>query len=327
MYFKIKFCPNTECTQHDHPSENFYNKKGYFKTKWNAQKVPRYLCKTCKTTFSTHTFRKTYKQKKPYINDPVRRALSEANTIRGVARELEINKNTVLKKLVFLGEVSKETCEENWEKPENKVDMVQFDELETSHRTQCLPLTVAFAVDPEKGNILSAHVDVKPCQNNLADVSKKKYGKRPNNREIAVRALLKDIKKVARDEKSLEISSDKLAAYQDWVREELPLASHTTFSGTDLKKRERELNDDGFDALNFDANVANKKLWVKRRKNGKVLIKAYDPLFHINQKCAVLRARLSRLKKRFWGFTQKIENLEHHLWLFIALTNNYKLKV
>lgn len=327
MYFKIKFCPNESCKEHKNPSEGFYSKKGYFKTKWNAQKVPRYICKTCNRTFSTHTFRKTYQQKKPYLNEPIRRSLSEANTIRGVARELGMSKNTVMKKLVFLGEVSKETCEENWEKPENKVEKVQFDELETSHRTQCLPLTIAFAVDTEKGNILSAHVDIKPCQNNLADISRTKYGKRPNNREIAVRALLKDIKKIAKSEKNLEISSDKLAAYRDWVHEELPLASHTTFSGTDLKKRERDLNDDGFDALNFDEDLFNKKIWVKRRKNGRIVIKAFDPLFHINQKCALLRARLSRLKKRFWGFTQKIENLEHHLWLFIALSNNFKLKV
>ena len=327
MYVKIKFCPNEKCTNHENPSEDFYSKKGYFVTKWNDQKVPRYICKTCKTTFSTHTFRNTYKQKKPYLNEKVRRSLSEANTIRGVARELEINKNTVLKKLVFLGEVSKETCEENWNKPENKVTQVQFDELETSHRTQCLPLTIALAVDPESGNILTAHVEIKPCQNNLADFSRIKYGVRPNNREIAVRALLKDIKKMVVSEKNLEISSDKAVEYRDWVKEELPLAKHSTFSGTDLKKRERELDDCGFDVLTFSENISNKKLWVKRRKNGKTVVKAFDPLFHINQKCALLRARLSRLKKRFWGFTQKIENLEHHLWLFIALSNNYKLRV
>jgi hypothetical protein len=56
------------------------------------------------------------------------------------------------------------------------------------------------------------------------------------------------------------------------------------------------------------------------------MMKAFDPLFHINQKCALLRARLSRLRKHWWGFTQKVENLEHHLWIFIATNNEYKLR-
>jgi len=327
MYTKIKCCPNKNCSQHTNPEGKFYSKKGYFVTKWNAQKVPRYICKTCKTSFSTHTFRKTYQQKKPYLNEKIRRALSEANTIRGTGRELEISKNTVLKKLVFLGKNSREVCEENWTKPENKVEEVQFDELETSHRTQCLPLTIAFAIDPIEGNIITAHVDTKPCTNNLNKISTQKYGKREDNKEKAVRAMLRDVKKAAKSEEQLEISSDRWSEYRTWVKEELPLATYITHSGADLKRRERELNDDGFDSLNFKKDIDWDNLWIKRRKNGKVVIKAYDPLFHINQKCAVLRARLSRLKKRFWGFTQKVENLVHHLWLFIALTNKYKLKV
>lgn len=245
--------------------------------------------------------------------------------MRGAARALNTSKGTVLRKLEFLGKIAKEVCEKNWEKPENKTNYIQFDELETSHRTQCLPLTIAFAVRWRTGDIITAHVDTKPCMNSLASVSQQKYGERENNRERAIRGMLRDIKKVVKDENNFSIASDRWSEYSDWIKEEIPFAKHQSHSGSELKEREKEITDDGFDILNFSNKIDSKKIWVKNQKNGKVIIKAFDPLFVVNQKCALLRARLSRLRKRFWGFTQKIENLEHHLWLFIALNNKYTL--
>jgi|GEM_PF-4824482 len=97
------FCPNLECKEHDNPSDDFYIKKGYFKTKHNHQPVPRYQCKTCGTKFSSHTFRDTLNQKKPYLNEEIFKLYSSGMTLRRLAKVLKCHQQTVANKLIFLG--------------------------------------------------------------------------------------------------------------------------------------------------------------------------------------------------------------------------------
>jgi len=67
MFTQPKTCPNTECGA----TGKFFIKKGYFKTKWNAQPVSRYRCKKCGKFFSSHTLRPTVGQKKPHLNHEI----------------------------------------------------------------------------------------------------------------------------------------------------------------------------------------------------------------------------------------------------------------
>jgi hypothetical protein len=320
-------CPNSDCKNHKGAKDpRWYWKRGSYITIYNNQPVPRYQCKDCKRHFSSHTFRDTYQQKKPYLNSVIAGMLTESSTIRGTSRALKISPSTVLAKLEFLGKKAKRICQEKWKEQSCKTSYVQFDELETSHRSQCLPLTIAFAVRPKDGSIITAHVAEVPCRNSLARVSVKKFGYRKDHRSEAVKAMLRDIKKVVRDESDFTIASDKWLEYKEWVEKELPFANHQPHSGQDLKIRERSLAN-WEDGILEDFNLVPDpgKWWNKKQKNGKTIIKAFDPLFRINQKCAVLRSRMSRLRRRFWGFTQEIKYLEYHLWLFIAVNNGYDL--
>lgn len=206
-------CPNVDCAYHAEAPAHWYWSKGTFVTKWNHQPVPRYQCKKCRRTFSSHTFREIYKQKKPYLNEPIRQALTEAMAIRGVARSLKVSKTTVLHRLKFLGEQSKKVCEAKWAIAEAKTSYVQFDELETSERTQCLPITIAFAVQVRTGHIITARVGKVPCDNALQRVSLENFGYREDQREQTVRTMLRDIKKVVKDEDSFLIASDKHPSY------------------------------------------------------------------------------------------------------------------
>jgi transposase-like protein len=255
-------CPNRKCPNHEKKKDaprRWYRKRGQFEVGWSGKLVQRYQCKTCKKTFSTHTFKDDYKQQKPYINEIIQVMLTEGCTISGVCRALHVSNNTVLHRLRYLG---------------------------------------------------------------------KKYGPRADNREQAVRRMLRDIKQVARTKtKQFLITSDRWSEYRGWVNEELPFADYKTFSGKDLHTQEKAMAQvDSSEPTVFSDLPDGGSYWLKKQKNGKLIKKAFDPLFRINQKCAVLRSRLSRLRKRFWGFTQKIENLEHHLWLFIAVNNGYDLR-
>jgi len=49
-----------------------------------------------------------------------------------------------------------------------------------------------------------------------------------------------------------------------------------------------------------------------------------DPLFCINHQLAMLRARISRLVRRSWTTTKKIECLEAHLALMVEYYNRKK---
>jgi hypothetical protein len=313
-------CPNAECAYHAKAPTRWYWNKGTFTTKWNHQPVPR--------TFSSHTFRPTYCQKKPYLNEPIRQHLAESGPIRGVARALKTSKTTVLRKLKFLGLLSKQVCEAEFAKPENKTSYVQFDEMETSERSACLPLTLAFAVRPKNGHIVAARVGRIP-PHALRKTSLKRFGLRESQKEATVRAMLRDLKKVVRDEKNFHIESDSWISYPFWIKDELPFAKHTRFIGEETQTKEKAMSrvDDPGELVDFADSQETSGYWIKTQKNGKRVIRAFDPLFAINQKCGLLRSRLSRLRRRFWGYTQKIEFLEYHLWLFIALNNGYELPV
>jgi hypothetical protein len=251
--------------------------------------------------------------------------LADAVTIRGSARVLQTSKSTVLRKLKFLGELSRKTCAEMRKKSESKTSYVQFDELETAERTQLLPLTIAFAVRPKTGDIITAHVA--PIESRqLQRMSRRKYGLREIRREEAVCAMLRDVKEVVRDERDFTIVSDSWRQYPDWIQRELPFARHDRHSGEDLQIREKAMAQVDAEYIDFGASENPTQYWMKVRRNGRRVVKAFDPLFAVNQKCARLRAALSRLRKHWWGYTQKIEFLEHHLWLFIAVNNGYELR-
>lgn len=203
----------------------------------------------------------TYRQRRADITEALRRQYSEGMGIR--PRSLQVSKTTILRKLKFLGELSKAAIDDMLDGGEIKTSYVQFDGVMAFERTQCLPMTVSIAVRPTDGILISARAGSIPCNTGLRDISLKNYGTRKDECEKVVRQMLRDIAKFVRDQK------------------------------------------------NF--------------KNRNIVKKAYDPLFAVNQKCMKLRASLSRLRRDFWGYTQKQENLQYHPWIFMAYHNGWML--
>lgn len=98
MFTQPKVCPNSECGA----IEKFFIKKGYFKTKWNAQPVPRYRCKKCGKFFSSHTLRPTAGQKKPHLNHEIYKLYASGMTQKRLAQVLGCNPKTVARKVLFI---------------------------------------------------------------------------------------------------------------------------------------------------------------------------------------------------------------------------------
>jgi len=293
---KITKCPNLDCPTNKSNSvnfivspseEKFYIKKGYYKTKYNHQAVPRYQCKHCKVTFSTHTFRKTKNQKKPHVNEMVFKLLSSGNTLRRTAKLLGIAKKTVERKFQFVSELAKKAHEEFLEKEENKTSYVQFDEMETYEHTKCKPLSISLAVRAKNGGIIDAQVAYMKCKGKLAAVSQKKYPYwNLDTRKQTTLRVMESVKKVSRS--FLTVASDKKRTYPNLIQKVLPHASIDQYE--------------------------SRQAMTKK-----------DPLFRLNHTAARIRHDLSRMRRRTWATTKKAENLQKHLYLYLAWNNKYQI--
>ena len=54
---------------------------------------------------------------------------------------------------------------------------------------------------------------------------------------------------------------------------------------------------------------------------GELKKQKFDPLFSLNHTCAMLRANISRLFRRTWNTTKKLESLVDHLWIYVRYHN------
>jgi transposase-like protein len=280
------FCPNPECKEHDNPSENYYIKKGYFKTKHNHQPVPRYQCKTCGTKFSSHTFRDTLNQKKPYLNEEIFKLYSSGMTLRRLAKVLKCHQQTVANKLIFLGSKALKIHNDRIDNGELKTSYVQFDETETFEITKLQPVSIALAVRPKTGEIIDVGVATMKAKGHLADLAWLKGIERDDTRDDARRSVMATVARCAKDR--ITVAADALACYPKIIKAAMPQA--------DIKQIPAGRKDpDG----------------------------RFDSLFGINHTCALLRHDLSRLRRKTWVTTKRLDRLFLHLYLYIAYHNKY----
>jgi transposase-like protein len=290
-------CPNPDCKHHTEPAKGWYVKNGYYKTKHNHQPVPRYKCKACKTNFSSHTFRDTYKQKRPELNKLIFKMYSSNTSQNRLAKVLGCNRKTVVKKIRFLACKARNIHEAKL-KTEFEIRVVQFDEMETFEHTRKKPVSISIAVEVERfekdgkwfyraGRIIDAIAGSMPCKGWLAAKSRELYGNREDQRYECGMDVLESVKTASSER--LKIMSDGKRAYPNMFAEVLPQA---------------------------EIAVVNRK-----QNQGS----EYDPMFSLNHTCALLRHDLSRLARKSWVTTKNIEGLQYHLDLYLAYRNGYVL--
>ncbi len=168
---------------------------------------------------------------------------------------------------------------------------IQFDDLETSEHTKCKPLSVSLAVDPRTRKILKFKVAAMPARGHLAEISRKKYGKRSDKRGPQWNAMMRELVPFVTPD--CEWTSDENPHYPRYLKKHHPGAHHIQVKG-------------GRGAITGQGEL--KKL-------------RFDPLFSLNHTCAMLRANMNRLFRRTWCTTKNQQGLLDHLSLYVAYHN------
>ena len=225
----------------------------------------------------------------------IRKLFGAVTSMNEIGRILRINPKTVARKLIYWSKKCKLENEAMLSKYP-KVDSVQFDEMETIEHTKCKPVAIALAVESKTRVVLGFTVSRMPAKGLLAGVAKKKYGARVNERRKGLQSLMESI--APRLASRVTMLSDKCSLYAKVVHRTLQKNDQRTVIYQQVKGRKGCVN--GQEEL---------------KKIGK------DPLFSLNHTCAMFRAHVSRLIRHTWNTTKKLENLEHHLNIYMHLHN------
>ncbi len=101
--FQPPFCPHRECPEHRRTSPGYrFRRHGVYASR-KRSRVPRFLCLTCRRTFSRQTFAVSYYRKRPELMRPVAAALVAGSAHRQIARSLGCAPSTVTRLAARLG--------------------------------------------------------------------------------------------------------------------------------------------------------------------------------------------------------------------------------
>lgn len=146
------------------------------------------------------------------------------------------------------------------------------------------------AVRAKTGEILGIQCAQLGYKGPLAAMARQKYGHREDKSASAVQAVLETVRSCGRSE--LKVVTDANPQYRLRIPKTLPNATHT-FVKRCVEKTDRKNKD--------------------------------DALFTLNYTAAKIRNDLSRMARKTWIITKKIERLQAHMDLYIAWNNGYRL--
>lgn len=268
-------------------------KKGFFKkAATRTERVQRFFCRACRRSFSAQTGRLTFRAKKPHLDQTIFRLLASGVSQRRCAIIMSVNRGTVAKKLTRLAQFGR-AGHRRWLRSDGlpRGTVAVFDEMETFEHSKMKPLSIAVVVQEGTRLVIAAEVSQMPAKGLLAERSRRKYGRRRDDRPLALRSALAEAR-VALSH-LVTIKSDQSPRYPKYVAEVLPGILHETFKGRrGCVVGQGELKAGGF-----------------------------DPLFALNHSCASFRDDLKRLTRRTWCTTKRADRLQALLDLSICFHN------
>ena len=213
-------------------------------------------------------------------------------TLRGIARYLRIDKDTVARYLVLLAHEARAREAQRLARA-RLAGHVQFDELITFEHSKMKPLSVTLVADTDRWRMLGAIVSRIPASGHLAEKSRKKYGFRFDESNKGRHQLLAELRFCIHP--NARFDTDSHAAYAPLINRHFPQATHTP-------------------------HKAAKAAVVGQ---GEVKKLDHDPVFCINHQLAMSSALISRLFRRTWNTTKLPERLADHLAIFIDHYNRF----
>jgi transposase-like protein len=97
--------------------------------------VPRFYCGLCLKYFSSATGSKNHAQKKRSLNHTIQRLLVAGVSQREIARMLEVNRKTVVRKFLLMGERALKKLQSSNQKHRMSAE-IQFDDMESAEPGQ-----------------------------------------------------------------------------------------------------------------------------------------------------------------------------------------------
>jgi transposase-like protein len=269
--------------------------RGWYRRKFDGRRIQRFLCKSCKKTFSTLTGSLTWRQQKPFINNALVFKLCSGVSQRRAARELGVDPKTVARRLVYLANVARQVNHRHLMTRQGQVNDVRFDDMESSIHTKLKPVSIPIVVEHNTREIIALKVCSMPAKGHLAKKSLKRYGPRKDDRPTARRQVLDILAKVAAPK--IIVKTDQCPQYAALIKAALPQAQHATVKGRrGCVVGQGELKKIGF-----------------------------DPLFSLNHTAASIRANVNRLFRRTWCTSKRDDRLQDHLDLYVWFHNHYLL--
>ena len=293
MLFQPPCCPLSGCPSAT--SGNFsYRRRGFFRRKLDGRQVQRFLCHVCSRTFSSQTFRLDYRLLKPALTREVFRFFVAKSTQRQCARLLGVSRHTLAHRLRLLGG----HCQAFHKARLDRAGPIlsgtfQLDELETfEHERRLKPVTVPVLIHEQSFFVVRAKAAPLPARGTLSERHREKKrqlearcGRRKNGSSQAVEECLRGLTGRLAKGQAVCIETDRKSTYPGLIRRAL---------GTKV-----------------DHGRTSSK---EPRCYG-------SRLFAINHTLAQMRDCLSRLVRRTWATTKKLERLDAHLWVWIAYRN------
>lgn len=214
--------------------------------------------------------------------------------MRRAAVLLSVSKNTVASKKAFLAKQARMELRQllNQTYPIGSlVAEVQFDDMESFHHSKLKPLSIPLAVENHSRLILGFGVSVMPAKGLLAAKSRRKYGKRADERSFVWHKVFGGLRRyVAKD---ATFHSDCNPLYPSALRRYFP-------------------------QVKYKRSMSRRACVVGQ---GELKSGGFDPLFSLNHTAAMLRANINRLFRKTWCTTKKITALYDHISLY-ALRHN-----
>jgi transposase-like protein len=264
---------------------------GSFLRRSDGIRVQRFLCKTCRKSFSTESLSPLKYQKKRHLNDLVFSLLASGNSQRRIAKLMTVNQKTIVRKFVLFGKICLQDMQSKKHLPSRSIQQFCFDDMETFEHTKCKPLSITLAVEEKTRVILDFRVSSMKAKGYLSQKARKKYGNRIDERKNNLYDLMRNLKKITTD--TSLIKSDMNPHYFIPVRKTFPESRYQVYKGRrGCVVGQGELKGGGF-----------------------------DPLFSLNHTCAMLRANINRLFRRTWNTTKKAICLSYHIAIYIFFHN------
>jgi len=281
-------CPNCRA------SGGFVVRNGHFFRSSDSRKIQNYRCKSCLKYFSSATFSECYRQKKRRINEPLRDLLAKRVSLRDAAEHFKVSRTTIARRLIFLGESCRKRNAaflKQYVGATGPIECLQFDDLITAEHTKCKPITNTLVVQEGTRIIVDYCLAQIPAFGHLAKISREKYGHRADHSRRERDRLFKRLSSTLPQQ--VVFRTDEHKHYPIVIKRYFPDAKHLTHKGA-----KGSVNGQG-----------------ELKKLGR------DPLFSINHTFGMCRDKISRLSRRSWNLSKKIERLDDHLAIYMEAHN------